>query len=37
MANGKLKTLFWVVIYIIMFELVLIFFNNSGAFIYEGF
>ena len=37
MANGKLKTLLLVVIYTIMFELVLIFYNNTGAFIYEGF
>lgn len=37
MVNGKIKTLFFVVIYIIMFELILIFFNNSGPFIYEGF
>ena len=37
MVKGKLKTLLLVVIYVIMFELVLIFFNNSGPFIYEGF
>jgi hypothetical protein len=37
MANEKLKTLFLIVIYTIMFELVLLFFNNTGPFIYEGF
>lgn len=37
MVNGTLKTLFLIVIYVIMFELILLFFNNSGPFIYEGF
>lgn len=37
MVNGKLKTLFLVVLYAFMFELILLFFNNSGPFIYEGF
>jgi len=37
MVNGKLKILFLIVIYALMFELVLLFFNNTGPFIYEGF
>lgn len=37
MVNGTLKTLFLIVIYVIMFELILLFFNNTGSFIYEGF
>ncbi|MCP2035325.1 hypothetical protein L1279_002336 [Planomicrobium sp. HSC-17F08] len=37
MVNGTLKTLFLIVIYVIMFELILLFFNNTGPFIYEGF
>lgn len=37
MVNGKLKTLLTVIVYVIMFELILLFFNNTGPFIYEGF
>ena len=37
MVNEKLKVFLLVIIYVFMFEMVLIFFNNTGAFIYEGF
>lgn len=37
MVNGKVKLLLLIIFYAVMFELVLLFFNNTGPFIYEGF
>lgn len=37
MVNGKVKLLLLIILYAVMFELVLLFFNNTGPFIYEGF